>query len=85
MAWSDFHGDPRKSYYLFLRQGYQYSAHAAHARLKCIDSMVVDLQNPTPGWLPAFCRQGMSSLVRGIAVVGQSLKRMWRAQAPIRQ
>ena len=85
MAWSDFHGDPRKSYYLFLRQGYQYSAHAAHARLKCIDSMVVDLQNPTRRRLPAFRLQGVGSLVRGIAIVGQLLKRMWRTQAPIRQ
>ena len=85
MAWSDFHGDPRKSYYLFLRQGYQYPAHAAHARLKCIDSMVLDLQDPARRRLPSICRQGVGSLVRGMGVVGQSLKRMWGTQAPIRQ
>jgi hypothetical protein len=42
--WNQFNDDPRKSYYLFLRQGYRLSAHAAHAKVKRIDAMVIALQ-----------------------------------------
>jgi hypothetical protein len=41
--WSDFHSDPRTSYYLFLRQGYACPAHVAHARVKRVDAMVASL------------------------------------------
>jgi hypothetical protein len=49
MMWNEFHTDPRKSYYLFLRQGYHCSAQTAYAKLKSIDAMVLALrQDPDP-------------------------------------
>ena len=51
-SWNEFHTDPRKSYYLFLRQEYQHPACIAHARVKGIDSMIAELHAscPTPRW-----------------------------------
>jgi hypothetical protein len=46
-SWSDFHTNPRKSYYLFLRQEYQHPACVAHARVKGIDRMIAELQAPS--------------------------------------
>jgi hypothetical protein len=43
-SWNEFHSDPRKSYYLSLRQGYRCSAREAHAKVKRTDAMVVGLQ-----------------------------------------
>jgi hypothetical protein len=44
-SWRQFHPDPRKSYYLFLRQGYGCPAHVAHARVKQVDAMIIGLQD----------------------------------------
>lgn len=44
MMWNEFHTDPRKSYYLFLRQGYRCSALTAYEKVKSIDAMVAALQ-----------------------------------------
>jgi hypothetical protein len=44
-SWSEFHPDPRKSYYLFLRQGYACLAHQAHERVKQTDAMIMGLQD----------------------------------------
>ena len=63
--WSDFHRDPRISYYLFLRQEYRCSAREAYLKLRQIDAMVVALNAPRPHrvWdrvvrslLTKFCR-----------------------------
>ena len=43
-AWNAFHDDPRISYYLFLRQGYERPAREAYAKVKRTDAMVVGLQ-----------------------------------------
>jgi hypothetical protein len=44
IMWNEFHTNPRKSYYLFLRQGYRCSALTAYAKVKDIDAMVAALQ-----------------------------------------
>ena len=77
VMWSDFHPDPRKSYYLFLRQGYGCPAHVAHARVKQVDAMIMYLQD-RPGesgakaWLTTvMCLAGVVARAR------ISLKRVW--------
>ena len=69
--WSEFHTDPRKSYYLFLRQEYQHPACVAHARVKRIDRMIAELEAPSPssGWTwPA------ASLLRSVELLA---RRLW--------
>ena len=67
-SWSDFHTDPRKSYYLFLRQEYQHPAWVAHARVKHIDSMIAELQAPSGSfgwtWLTASLLRSIEALTR---------------------
>ena len=82
-TWSDFHSDPRKSYYLFLRQGYGCPAHAAHARVKRLDRMVLDLQDEShnaaaTSWLASFTR-----LLGLVSASWISLKRLWES-VPLR-
>ena len=75
-SWSEFHSDPRKSYYLFLRQGYGRPAHAAHAAVKRIDGMVIELRG-------ARCERAMSRLATAARLPGllieirMSLTRVW--------
>jgi len=75
-SWSDFHSDPRKSYYLFLRQGYGSPAHAAYAAVKRIDGMVLELQG-------ARCERAMSGPATAARMLGRlteirmSLTRVW--------
>jgi acyl-coenzyme A synthetase/AMP-(fatty) acid ligase len=78
MMWSELHPDPRKSYYLFLRRGYRFSAAVAHSKVKRIDCMVVALQdNPvtespaTPAtyrllWLVTAARSYTRSALRAL-------------------
>lgn len=51
--WDELHGNPRISYYLFLRRGYHYSATEAHARVKQMDAFVVVSLHvrPPEGWI----------------------------------
>ena len=44
--WSDFHRNPRVSYYLSLRREYTRSATEAFRAVNRIDAMVVGLQQP---------------------------------------
>jgi hypothetical protein len=44
--WSDFHRNPRVSYYLSLRREYTHSATEALHAVSRIDAMVVGLQQP---------------------------------------
>ena len=72
-TWNEFHSDPRKSYYLFLRRGYQCSARAAHAKVRQIDAMVVGLQREScdgvaVSWLAA---------VTNVLGLFTSLRRSW--------
>jgi hypothetical protein len=70
-SWSEFHTDPRKSYYLFLRQEYQHPACVAHARVKRIDRMIAELETPASScgwtWLAASL----------LGSIGMLLKRLW--------
>jgi hypothetical protein len=76
-SWSEFHSDPRKSYYLFLRQGYACSARAAHLRVKQIDSMVVGLQCSKED-AAAISRLASLTYLLGVFSAAQiSLKQVW--------
>lgn len=75
-SWSEFHGDPRKSYYLFLRQGYGRPAHAAHTAVKRIDNMVLELQGDRCA--PAVSKHAMAAHLLGLLTeIRMSLTCLW--------
>ena len=43
-SWNELHDDPRISYYLYLRKGYERPARDSYAKVKRTDAMVVGLQ-----------------------------------------
>jgi hypothetical protein len=71
-AWSEFHTDPRKSYYLFLRQGYERPARVAYAQVKRIDIMIAELQQPPSH--PAPLKGCSDWLLAGASKVGKRLR-----------
>ena len=75
--WSDFHSDPRKSYYLFLRQGYGCPAHEAHARVKWVDAMVTSLEMTSPGVGEACSLASRAHLLRAVSACTMALHRVW--------
>lgn len=82
VSWSDFHHDPRTSYYLFLRQDYACPAHAAYARVKRVDAMVASLEK-TPREAAAL--SGLSTLTHllGVAThLTHAARRLWRCLIP---
>ena len=70
MMWNEFHTDPRKSYYLFLRRGYSCSALTAYAKVKSIDAMVAALQQDPEG-TKAGILGTVSSSLRGYAMAAK--------------
>ena len=82
VSWSDFHNDPRTSYYLCLRQGYACPAYAAYARVKWVDAIVASLEK-TPREAAAL--SGLSTLTHllGIATdLRHAARRLWRYLFP---
>jgi hypothetical protein len=80
--WSDFHSDPRKSYYLFLRQGYGCPAREAHARLKRVDGMVLMLQTGLPGPSSPAGVTPFAYLRRAANACSTSVQRVWGSFGP---
>src|SRR5690242_12924347 len=74
--WSDFHSDPRKSYYLFLRQGYACPAHEAHARVKWVEAMVTSLEPSAPGPTEAGRVAPLNRLRRAVSACRVSVQRV---------
>ena len=77
--WSDFHPDPRKSYYLFLRQGYGCAAQMAHARVKQIDAMIMGLQDSPR---EATAKSWLANVVYFLGATARSrmsLTRLWES------
>jgi hypothetical protein len=70
-SWSEFHTDPRKSYYLFLRQEYQHPACVAHACVKRIDRMIAELAAPSRA---SVCAGFAASLSRRVEMLA---RRLW--------
>ena len=78
-TWSDFHPNPRKSYYLFLRQGYGCPAHVAHARVKQFDAMIMRLDDRSR---EARAISWLAAVVYSMSAAGRarkSLRRMWES------
>jgi hypothetical protein len=76
--WSDLHPDPRKSYYLFLRQGYGCPARVAHARVKQIDAMIMGLRDSPR---EARATSWLASVMCLLDLAGRgrmSLTRLWK-------
>src|SRR5688500_12591495 len=70
MMWSEFHTNPRKSYYLFLRQGYRHTALTAYLKVKSMDSMVATLQQEPDRAKAGLLRAVVSSL-RGYIIAAR--------------
>ena len=77
VMWSDFHSDPRKSYYLFLRNGYGCPAHVAHARVKQVDAMITSLQDNARERRATMVLTALMGLAGAIGRARMSLKRLW--------
>jgi hypothetical protein len=76
-SWSDFHTDPRKSYYLFLRQGYACSARTAYMRLKQIDAMVLGLRCSNGEAVAVSWLATLTYLLGAFSAGQMSLKQVW--------
>jgi hypothetical protein len=77
VTWTDFHTDPRKSYYLFLRQGYECPAHLAHARVKQVDAMIMGLRDSPREVRARVLLIALMALAGAIGRARMSLKRLW--------
>jgi hypothetical protein len=77
VAWTDFHTDPRKSYYLFLRKGYECPAHLAHARVKQVDAMIMGLHDSPREVRARVLLIALMGLAGAIGRARMSLKRLW--------
>ena len=77
VTWTDFHTDPRKSYYLFLRNGYACPAHLAHARVKQVDAMIMGLHDSPRQVRARVLLIALMGLAGAIGRTRMSLKRLW--------
>jgi len=75
-AWTDFHSDPRTSYYLFLRRGYECPAHLAHARVKQVDAMIMNLEDSPRERRAAVLLTALMGVAGAIGRARMSLKRL---------